>query len=132
MFTEKEVQFVRDVYQSIGREFVHEPRVTNHIHIFETDLNDGESSVLDFDWFSIVRYPVTFEGIGVKRVIRYDVHMWEHYTGHGEHPEICEVELATNCESIQAAVIECLTADARAQIAHQVYDVPLERAFGDI
>ncbi len=125
MFTEKEVQFVRDVYESIGREFVHEPRVNGC-------LDDTESSVLDFDWFSIVRYPVTFDGIGVKKVIRYDVHIWENYTGHGGYPEIIEVELATDCDSIQAAVIECLTSDARAQIAHQIYGVPFERAFGDI
>lgn len=120
MFTENEVQFVRDAWQAVGREFTHEPRVT--------DLNDGESSVLDFDWFSIIRYPVTFDGIGVKRVIRYDVHIiWEHHTGYGEHPEIMEVKLATNCDSIQAAVIECLTADARADISKQVYDVPFIR-----
>ena len=124
MFTENEVQFVRDAYQSIGRKFVHEPRVT--------DLNDGESSVLDFDWFSIIRYPVTFEGIGVKRVIRYDAHVWEHYTGHGEHPEICEVELATNCDSIQAAVIECLTSDVKSRISRQVFDVPFIRKLEEV
>lgn len=125
MFTEKEVQFVRDVYQSIGREFVHEPKVSDC-------LDDVGSSVLDFDWFSVYRYPVTFDGIGVKKVIRYDVRLWAEYTGYDGRPEICEAEIETGLDSIQAAVVECLANDAKQEIIRQVFDVPLERTFGDI
>lgn len=119
MFTENEIQFVRDAWEKAGRKFVHEPRVI--------DLNDSESACLDFDWFSVVRYPVNYSGIGIERVTLYAVHVWEEYIGMGGHHEIMEVELATDLHSIQEAVIECLTSDARASIARDVFSIHFER-----
>jgi hypothetical protein len=122
MFTQKEIDFVKSAYAAIGRKFVHEPKVT--------DL-DGESSVLDFDWFSIVRYPVEFKDIGVHKSPKYDVHVWTEYTGYGGHPEIAEAELASGLSSIQAALVECLTSDAKHRIERDIYALPFERKFGE-
>jgi hypothetical protein len=124
MFTQNEIDFVKSAYASIGREFVHEPRVT--------DLEDGESSVLDFDWFSIVRYPVTYQGIGVKQVTNYDVHVWTEHIGYGEHPDVFEVKLASGLHTIQEALIECLTNDEKHRIERDIYALPFQRKVEEV
>lgn len=124
MFTQKEIDFVKEAYAAIGRKFVHEPRAIS--------LDDGECGVLDFDWFSISRYLVEFKDIGVVKSPRYDVYVWTEYTGLGEHPEITEVELASGLSSIQAALIECLTNDEKHRIERKIYALPFERKFGEV
>jgi hypothetical protein len=124
MFTQNEIDFVKSAYAAIGREFVHEPRVIS--------LDDGESSVLDFDWFSVVRYPVAFKDIGVVESPRYDVNVWNERTGYGGYPEIVEVELASGLSSIQAALVECFVSDEKARIEREIYALPFERRFGEV